>query len=218
MDIRFFEDPYPHWIVDDFNLRPTIHVPPAFWPGWVHYDNDVEKKRTTTDFKSLGCVDFFEYLKTLAPWLSHMTGISNVRPDGSNWGGGIHVAGPGGFLGPHVDYQAHSSGLERRVNTIHFLCPDEPWREEWGGRFQLYDDRGEKVIKSIEPKCRRMVVWLPSDRFVAHRYPEYSDNHFHGCEMVTGPIDRVTAAMYYLADARPQALRKRALFVPRRSK
>ncbi len=210
MIIQAFERPFRHWIIDDLKGVKPIYsctIPQRGWTGWVHYNNDCEfNKRTTNKITELhqDLRDTFSFLFS-PDWISGLkefTGIEELQPDLTQWGAGLHATKFGGWLNCHLDYALHSSGLERRINAIAFL--NTRWEEQWKGRFQLWDDSAREVVKSIDPKPGRVLVW------------ESSDIAYHGTELVCGIDDRITAAVYYLAPARLGCTRKRALFVPKR--
>jgi hypothetical protein len=179
----------------------------------VRYDNDCEwRKRTCNDIRALedvGCRTWPIFsnlgLSGVVALIAHRIGIESLTMDSTFHGGGLHVTDPGGWLSPHLDYSRHPKlpDMERRLNLVLFLNPE--WREEWGGAFELYDDAGAEVVARVYPKFNSAVLWEPTD--VA----------FHGTQKVTDDAPpRVSLAVYYLAPARPNCTRKRALFVPRR--
>ncbi len=203
--------PFRHWVIDDVaEVAPVsqFKIPHKEWKGWIHYNNDCEnKKRTTNQITEIqkDLREIFSFLIS-AEWIAqlrNLTGLGELQGDPGRWGAGLHVSDPGGWLNCHLDYALHPSGLERRINAIAFL--NDHWEESWGGRFQLWDDSAREVMKSIAPKPRRMVVW------------ESSDLAYHGTERTSlSSSVRITAAAWYLAPARPGCTRKRALFVPNR--
>lgn len=214
MDAKEFHEPFRHWVIEGFledpGECPRVHsaVPRPDWPHWVRYANDCEwGKRTCRDTDQLpaaaACLLYRLNEPARVQQLEQLTGVADLVPDRELHGGGIHVTDPGGYLQCHLDYALHPSGLERRLNLVLFLNP--VWRGEWGGAFDLYDDAGLHVVKRVFPAENRAVLW------------EASDLAYHGTELVApGASPRVTAAVYYLAQPRPGATRKRALFVPKR--
>lgn len=209
MKVEAFAEPFRHWLIDGAvaDLPPADALPAPDWPGWVRYENAFEKKRTTRDVHLLPDPWARLFLRLasqqLIAELRKLADLPPLVPDGSLHGGGVHVVDAGGELGAHIDYALHPvCGLERRLNLILFLSD---WQEEWGGAFQLYEDDARTLAKQVFPARGRLVLWEPSD--VA----------YHGTQPVAeGAPPRVTAAVYYLAPARPTATRKVALFAPRR--
>jgi Rps23 Pro-64 3,4-dihydroxylase Tpa1-like proline 4-hydroxylase len=128
-----------------------------------------------------------------------------VELDPTIWGGGLHVTESGGWLNGHLDYDRCPKipTHRRALNAIGFLNPE--WREEWGGAFCLYNPMGE-VVKRIYPEPGMVLAF------------ECSDLSYHGVEKVTGPVERITLAAYFLSPAGPEHTRMRAMFFPARGK
>jgi len=184
-------------------------VPNAQWTGWEsRYDNDCERgKRACRDLALMpaGIAKMLRDLQGMASRLQELTHVDGLKADHTLHGGGLHVTDSGGHLSPHIDYARHPifPDLERRVNLVLFLNP--VWQKSWGGAFELWDPNARKVKASVEPAPGRAVAWLPSD------------TAFHGTQLVAKDAEaRATLAVYYLAPARPEAVRTRALFVPNR--
>ncbi len=206
--MKAFDAPFRHWVIDAF--APPVLLPSADLPDslpWATYSNDCERGKRTCNNPSALPFDWRKLLLWLnsayvADNLPALTGVQ-LQPDPSLYGAGIHITDPGGHLNCHLDYNLHTSGLERRANVVLFL--NREWREEWGGAFELWDDAARQVVKRICPAWNRAVVW------------EASDLAYHGAEETTGDAPpRVTACAYFLAQTRPGTVRKRALFCPRR--
>jgi len=206
MDISEFQVPFRHWVIDgavpEFEIdRAMKSIAGADSKFWIHYDNENERKRTANSL-DLGLTDMLQRWPWIA-FLERVTGIVGLQPDPELYGGGVHMSESGGFLRPHVDYAFHPHRkLHRKLNAILFLNAE--WNPEWGGAFELYDDRGEVLMRKVYPAPGRLVLWEPSD------------SAFHGCGEVTGQAARVTAAVYYLSEPKLEVSRKRALFVPLR--
>jgi hypothetical protein len=201
-------DPVRWWCLDDaVPPGPVGHVPGAHDPCWeARYDNDLERgKRTTRDPVWMDhlapCIRALRAERVVACW-SRELGYP-VEDDPTLHGGGVHVTSPGGWLSTHLDYDLHPHvpGKRRALNLIGFLNPE--WRDEWGGALVLCDPMGA-VVTRLYPKPGRLVAF------------EVGDLSYHGVEPVTGPVERVTAAVYYLSEANKTNTRKRALFLPQR--
>lgn len=168
MEIKQYEEPFRHWVVDGWELPCGMDDAIASLveldgkSEWVKYNNALEKKYACNQLHSLPvalrcAVDDLLCLDDLALRLmlgEHYLGGTFVAPDFTFHGGGIHVYPSGGFLGPHVDYALHPKipGKERRLNAILFLN-DIP--KEFGGAFCLYDDTAKTVVAKVHPKCGR---------------------------------------------------------------
>lgn len=178
-------------------------MPQADHPKWIRYDNDCEKKWAFESYE-----DMPQYWKQLMVALTasrvtdrigQLIGEPQLRPDGGWRGGGLHLMFGGGHLQTHVDYALHPSGLERRANLILFLTDDCG-----GGALELVSPDGVHTAR-VFPEAGLAVAW------------ECNDFAFHGVQALTPDSPpRLTAAAYFLAPARPNTTRRRALFVPRR--
>ena len=60
-------------------------------------------------------------------------------PDWTMDGGGLHQTLRGGHLNIHADFSTHHTheNWARRVNILLYL--NEEWRDEWGGKLELWD-------------------------------------------------------------------------------
>ena len=204
--------PFKHWVRDNLISVPEVvemgSRVSAHWGSfrsqWVRYDNDLERNKWTQNRVGVvpDCPEMFNRLVTpeFVQELSNLTGVQGLIADPLMHGAGLHIVGPGGWLSPHLDYALHPKmpTMERRVNLILFLTGG------MGGAFEMYDDEGREVRGRVEPEPGRVVVWCPGDV------------EFHGTQMVTGPLPRITACIYYLAPVRFGITRKRALYVPNR--
>jgi hypothetical protein len=212
--IRSEREPFAHWVLDDERTAKVVRespvvAPPLSWPGWeAVYSNDLERgKRTTRKFADLPRVQPYFDLLFSRFWLEdwrRLTGIPDLRPDETLHGGGLHVTEAGGWLNCHLDYSRHPllQGMERRLSVILFL--NSTWREEWGGAFILADAAGNPVRK-IYPAPGRIVAF------------ENGEESYHGTEpLATDAPDRLTACVFFVSPARPNATRRRALFMPNR--
>lgn len=202
---------FRHWVIDEWTDPVDMsQLPDKEWSGWeAKYDNDCEKgKRTARHTASLPVFYqmIFERMRSVTNILEWERNLGYwVNDDHTGHGGGLHVMEPGGWLNVHLDYDRHplKPGYRRALNLIAFLNPE--WREEWGGALVLCDPLGN-VKERIYPKPGRLVAF------------EVSDLSYHGVEKVTGPVERVTAAVYYLSAATHTNTRQRALFLPNRGK
>jgi hypothetical protein len=107
-------------------------------------------------------------------------------------GGGIHITGPGGRLDVHVDFNYIADRkLHRRLNLLLYL--NEPWQENWGGQFQLWDKDVKRCEATFAPVFNRCVIF------------ETNEISFHGVNPVSpdasGP--RKSFATYYYTKEAP---------------
>jgi hypothetical protein len=118
--------------------------------------------------------------------LSEITGVPNLLWDAGFVGGGMHQTAAHGLLDVHVDFnRLEGSGWYRRVNLLLFL--NEGWREEWGGRLELWDRGVRRCVQSFVPVLNRCVIF------------ETSEHSFHGVTACTCPADvaRRSFALYF---------------------
>lgn len=77
-------------------------------------------------------------------------------------GGGLNISEKGGMLDAHVDGNYNSqTGLNRRLSCIIYLTKN--WKKKYGGQLGLYNEKGSKLIKLIEPKFNRLLVFNTND-------------------------------------------------------
>lgn len=206
------DTPFRHWIVNDWcRPVPTHTLPPLGSPAWeAHYANDVESGKHTSRRLELFpavVVDVFARLRSaesVAEW-AERAGVESLRDDPHMHGAGVHLSHCLSWLQVHADYELHPHlpETERRLNLIAFLHPE--WRPEWGGQLLLCDGWG-KAVAEIDPLPGRLVAF------------ECGPASYHGVRQTTADAPpRVSAAVYLLADARPSAVRRRAMFLPNRN-
>jgi len=157
-------DPFPHCIIDGYwdpeRIAAVSHeFPHPTDPRWRPYSNAKEAKLEGPEPmwgpETLGLLDQIE---RLTPALGDAFGIPGLSME--TVGGGYHLIPPGGHLDIHTDFnRSPETGLYRRLNFLVFLNPrwDDP-----GGRLELWDDAGPKIL--IAPELNRIVVFETSDR------------------------------------------------------
>jgi Rps23 Pro-64 3,4-dihydroxylase Tpa1-like proline 4-hydroxylase len=197
--------PFPFFHVDGF-LRPEFarevaDAYPSFEEaarnGVVFKTVNEQKKLQLTDaslfppavrrlHEALAAPEFLDALRQI-------TGIDRLLADEQLDGGGIHETGPHGRLDVHVDFNyLEKRELHRRLNILIYLNPD--WREDWGGKLELWDRDVKVCHHSFAPILNRCVVF------------ETSEISFHGVTALTAPDDVVRksfAAYYYTKEAPP---------------
>jgi hypothetical protein len=213
MQTQAFQDPFRHWHIEgaisqDQALASWQAVPPPEWPGWeAHYDNDLEHGKQAARFLERGPLADLLYQLTQRCWvrdLAVLADVPDLEYDEDFHGAGLHAMQPRGWLQVHGDYERHPRhlALERRLSLVLFLNPT--WREEWGGALLLTDPKGN-TSRRYYPRAGAAVVF------------ENGNTAFHGVEEIAPDAPpRVTLACYYLAPARRQAHRLRAMFLPNR--
>lgn len=205
--------PFRHWIIDDYwPPLSEIKMADAMLHQWdVFYDNELERgKRTSRQWNLM-----LPELKTAFIKLRHadtvqeltrMTGIVGLMDDPVAHGAGLHLSGDQSYLQTHCDYEIHPTleGKERRLNAILFM--HHRWEKEWGGELLLCDSAGNPVVE-IEPKPGRLALF------------ECGLASYHGVRVIKHKqAVRLSCAVYYLAEQRATATRKRAVFLPNRNR
>lgn len=125
--------------------------------------------------------------------LSVLTGIPNLLADPEMVGGGIHETGPRGHLDVHVDFNyIKERELHRRLNVLIYF--NDPWEDDWGGNFELWDKTVSKCLTSISPKFNQMCMFTTSDI------------SYHGVTAVQCPQghSRKSFAAYYYTREAPE--------------
>ena len=94
-------------------------------------------------------------------FIENLTGIKGLIPDPYFAGAGFHQVNQGGHLDIHTDFNFHSAmGLERRINVLIYLNKD--WREEYGGCFEIWDQKMSRCCRRIVPAFNTCVIFNTS--------------------------------------------------------
>lgn len=207
-------EPFRWWRLDELVEREQLrtaaaNVPPANWVNWVKYSNDIEHGKRTTrelDNQHYALTSLSSSLNSVrrACEFGELAGVGKCIPDNDLHGAGLHITDPGGWLQVHVDYELHPrfKGWERRLNLIVWL--NEHWNWRWGGALILCDPLGQSQ-RVFYPKLGDAILF------------EGGAASYHGAMQTSFDAEsRMTLALYYLAEARPGASRRRALFLPNR--
>jgi hypothetical protein len=192
--------PFPHIVLDDVlteeafaaAVRDFPGIDDEFWKGYLHVNEtkycnvypDTWAHSLQSVAKEFCSPEFVSYLEEL-------TGISNLIPDYTMDGGGLHQTLRGGFLNIHADFTTHHThqNWARRVNILLYL--NEEWHDDWGGKLELWDKEMTACQGTVTPAGNRMLVFTTSfDSF--HGHPDG----------LTCPPDmaRRSLAMYYFTE------------------
>jgi len=203
--------PYPHIVLDGFletwaaNKALTV-FPKVVDKGWIHYIHVNEKKHGLNKLelipkfirehiiKEFNSIRFIDYLERL-------TGISNLIPDTSFEGGGIHQTERSGFLNIHADFTVHphKKNWRRRVNLLLYL--NKNWEVSYNGDLELWDKEMTHCVRKIAPIFNRAVIF------------NTDQDSFHGVpEPLNCPDEntRKSIAIYYFTEEKPGSFKKRA--------
>jgi hypothetical protein len=173
--------PYPHIVLENFLNPETLDECIAEFnklneaDGWINYTHYNEKKKGLNKLdvlpetikgtiNELNSPEFLNFLSTL-------TGIRNLQKDDFLEGGGIHQSTKGGFLNIHADFTVHPHhrNWQRRVNVLVYLNKD--WKEEWGGKLELWDREMKACEEKVLPVFNRCVIFN-TDADSYHGHPE----------------------------------------------
>jgi Rps23 Pro-64 3,4-dihydroxylase Tpa1-like proline 4-hydroxylase len=193
--------PYPHIVLENFLDPGVLNECIAEFnrlnetDGWINYKHYNEDKRglnkidllpetIKTAINELNSPAFLEFLSTL-------TGIPGLMKDDGLEGGGIHQSTRGGFLNIHADFTVHPHhrNWQRRVNVLVYLNKD--WKEDWGGKLELWDKKMKACETSVLPVFNRCVIFnTDADSYHGHPLP------------MTCPEDtfRRSIALYYYTE------------------
>lgn len=197
--------PYPHIVLENFLNPATLDECIDEFnklnasDGWINYAHYNEKKRGLNKLDALpetikstiNELNSPEFLK----FLSMLTGIVNLQKDDSLEGGGIHQSTKGGFLNIHADFTVHphNKNWQRRVNVLVYLNKD--WKEEWGGKLELWDKKMKGCEEEVLPVYNRCVIFnTDADSYHGHPLPMTCPE---------GTFRRSIALYYYSIEASP---------------
>lgn len=207
--------PYHHICIDNFLPMQTVNNVRADLAYLDKTDSqtfDAAEEKLKTQYNPDRMPDYTRRLfhtfnsRPFILFLEEMTGISGLIPDPYYVGAGIHKTLNGGYLNIHADFNLHPHMVvERRLNILIYLNP--PWKEEWGGSFEVWDKPMQKKVASFEPTENRMVCFSTgSDTW--HGNPE-PVNHPEG-------LPRQSIALYYYTATWDETrFRHGTLFKPR---
>jgi Rps23 Pro-64 3,4-dihydroxylase Tpa1-like proline 4-hydroxylase len=173
--------PYPHLVLDDFLPSPVAATLADRFPAptdarvWTRLPTDDQRGKSSLRHESALPVAIRRLIHelnshTMIEFLEDLSGITGLLSDPRLVGGGIHQTHAGGKLSVHIDYSHHPQyQLYRRMNLILYLSP--AWKEEYGGHFELWDERATACQARVLPAFNRCVVFSTSDRSY-HGQPE----------------------------------------------
>jgi len=192
--------PFPHIVLDGV-LRPEVFDKAAaefpgirdeFWKGYLHV-NETKYSNTQPDSWGPTLHDVAEEFCSprFVEYLEKLTGITNLMPDWSMDGGGLHQTLRGGHLNIHADFTTHHTreNWARRVNILLYL--NREWQQDWGGQLELWDAEMTACQDKVTPAGNRMLVFTTDfDSFHGHPDP------------LTCPEDvaRRSMALYYFTE------------------
>ncbi len=117
--------------------------------------------------------------------LRQLTGFESLFPTkvGNTKLANYHEMKQGGFLGPHLDHAADpDTGLPHVLNQLIYLSTD--WREDFGGGTLFFDSVGRKIIRRIDYKPNRCVIFL------------HTPYCFHGVDKISQRAEFTRKSLY----------------------
>ncbi|HAC66261.1 MAG TPA: proline hydroxylase [Cyanothece sp. UBA12306] len=194
--------PYPHIIIDNFLPERILdkildEFPSPQAEGWRRFERATEKKLDSLSELNMG--EFTRFLlyqlnsSIFIDFLEQLTGIQGIIPDPHFQGGGLHQIERGGFLKIHVDFNKHKKmNVDRRLNLLIYL--NKNWQEEYGGHFEMWDEKVTVCHEKILPIFNRCVIFSTSD-FSYHGHPDPLN--------CPEGMNRKSLALYYYSNGRP---------------
>jgi 2OG-Fe(II) oxygenase superfamily len=192
-----FAEPFPHIVIDNFLPTDVIDKIYNNFP-YERLGNDVVfemgyaglHKRQVAPADCNGFIrEVFGFFNSasIAQFLESLTTIPALIPDPYFVGGGFHETSKGGKLGIHADFRINEQlHLNRRLNMIIYLNKD--WKDEYGGKLELWDKKMISKVHSIAPVYNRCVIFnTDADSFHGHPDPLMTPNN----------LTRKSLALYY---------------------
>lgn len=203
--------PYPHIVIDNFidqDILKSAHSEIKNYNGWTsdlsQYEMEVNKFNTPWSEENIKQLENeapisryilkYLYSKPVMNFLTELTGIEDLIPDDTFFGGGIHKINRGGQLAVHADYSYHRhSGLHRRINLLLYM--NDGWQKEWGGNLELWKNDMSERIADIEPYFNRAVIFnITNNALHGHPKPLACPEN----------VSRYSFALYYFTKERPE--------------
>ncbi len=202
-------EPFRHVCIDGFLTLPSATQALADFPSFkkenaINEFGVVGGKAVET--RMAGVSPFYKEIfdclvsQAFLDLMSAITGIPDLLPDPTLFGGGTHENRDGQELDPHVDFnRMEDLSAYRRLNLLIYLNPE--WRKEWGGSIELhFDPRHPETnrISSFEPIFNRAVIFETSE-FSWHGFPriQLPENKKY--------LSRKSISIYLYTNTRPAA-------------
>ena len=187
-----------HFVVDDLLDEAAVGRIHAAFPQqesiWFQHQSFRERKKTFARLDSIdpviGAITDAFHRSDVLQAVASVTGMDGLEADPELYAGGISMMGKGDFLNPHID-NSHDAGRRRyrRLNLLYYISPG--WCAEYGGNFELWDDR-VATPKPIISKYNRLVV-METNRF-----------SWHSVNPVLVGRNRCCVSNYYFSQGSPE--------------
>lgn len=170
--------PFPHIVLDrlfdagflESILREAENLPDA---GWSPHYTRLQSKRVLNRVRQMPPTmrSYFHLVHSgdFLQFLSDISGLPHLSPDGDLFGGGLHEADGNGHFEVHVDFQKHPvTKMKNALVAITYLNRD--WQRGQGGELELWNHRTRTADMSVPPLFGRTLIMSQSS-IALHGYP-----------------------------------------------
>lgn len=183
--------PYRHIAIDNFLDQDFANkIYDQFPPLSVlnkHYHGLNESKSEGSNFESFD--PCFQQLKQsvgspeMIAALEKITGFKELFTTNDNLGSGVHQGKNGSYLDVHIDFNIHHvQKIHRRLNLLIYL--NKNWKEEYGGKVELWNKDVTELGKSYLPILNRCVIF------------ETNEISYHGYSTINVPEGETRKSFY----------------------
>ena len=145
MSVKIIQNAIPRSLC----LAAEAAWPATDWPYWHRYNGATANKFGSMDRSRIppACIAALDALA-----LAVIPHIKGSFIDYDLHAAGLHMSGPGGFLGRHLDAECHPIRPWRRTHSI-VMGVNSDWRPEMGGELSI---EGQAIIP---PQCGQVVIF-----------------------------------------------------------
>ena len=177
--------PFPHLIIDNFLPINEANLIANDFPkpkqiNWHKSGSGANPDGIDFEGVKLQCSSESEYPENIRilmhefnsqgflNFLKKLCGIEYIFGDPYYESCGLHSTGKGGRLMIHADVNRYPYPelADQYLNVIYYVTPN--WKDEWGGKLELWDKKLSSCKKAIAPKFNRLVIF------------ETTKNSYHG--------------------------------------
>ena len=193
------ESPFPHIIYNSFLPYEIIQQAESEFIKFTDLENSGgyrygNLKRHFSNFEkmpeTIKSIISLCYSDQFISFLEKKFKISNIVPDWSLWGGGMHSSPRGGNLKIHSDFIFLRKKNTRRVLNL-LLYLNSNWKDEWKGHIELWDKNMSKKEKQLSPNINNLLIFR-TDKDSNHGFPESI--------LCPDGITRKSIALYYYVE------------------
>ena len=181
--------PFPHVAIENFLNEDVCEALlrdfPAFDEKYAVDEHGTVGRKAVVERVSAISAQYravYDYISSASflHAMSALTGIADLIPDPTLFGGGTHENRDGQGLNVHVDFNIDERRmLHRRINVLIYL--NKEWDPSWGGSIELHSD-------PYNPRANRVQGFVPLfNRAVIFETGEFS---WHGFPRIVLPPDK----------------------------